>query len=192
MNNKIDWDFIEKLKNVSDSGEGSLFHNGLTDIEAQLDFIDLVLSEVKPKTILEIGTHKGFFDYYCLLIEPGLKIYTIDVAPWSATATDMVNKKLGVDAITFLHGSSDSILPAFTPKERIDLAYVDGNHSRQACADDLENCYKLGITKILVDDCSLLTQVREATDDFCEKRGFKAIKRSHPNDSRGMIFIEKV
>ncbi len=62
----FDYEFIERLHSVDVSLDGSTFYYDSGDVSGDLDSMRVqvlshvqVLDEVKPKRILEIGTHKA-------------------------------------------------------------------------------------------------------------------------------------
>jgi hypothetical protein len=162
---KYDKGVIEDLQNLIDQGEGGLF-SGFSSIEEnieQIKFHENVFSQIKPKHVLETGTHKGAYDYLIKVNVPEVKIDTFDINLESHKCVDYLNNYFNERYIVFHHGNSidrllnyrEGIDPSFDPNVKFDLAWVDGGHSLEAAYYDLYNCARLGIENITIDDLNL-------------------------------------
>lgn len=141
---------IQKLFSVSDSGEGSLYHNSDPEIDAQTDFIAEVIEYLRPMRILEIGTHKGFFGHFILSNWNHIAIDTCDIAPWSADAVKILKEAFPVAEINFTLGDSGEVVKNYS--KRAGLAWVDGYHDEKKTLSDLQVVEEKKIGNILVDD----------------------------------------
>ena len=56
----FDLDFVDTLN--EGGGEGGLFSGGVSQV-IQVCFMKSVLSHIRPKSVIEIGTHRGNFCY---------------------------------------------------------------------------------------------------------------------------------
>jgi predicted O-methyltransferase YrrM len=122
-------------------------------------------AEVAPGRILEIGTRTGIS--LCQLLSSYVDINVIQrvvsIDPYdhfTSPALVRANLKylnIPTDKMEFIVGKSQDELPKlYESGERFNLILVDGDHSREACRNDMELSHKLlepgGI--MLVDDLS--------------------------------------
>jgi hypothetical protein len=184
----LDSDLINLLKEIHPSNEGSLFNNPNEDSKKeQIRFITEAIKYIGPKNLLETGTDKGFFDLFILDLLPDANIITFDQWEPSEKAVSILNKRYG-DRITFIKGDTNITFVNFDTKDRIDLAYIDGDHSHKGCLSDLNNCKRLNIVNILIDDYSI-PSVKGAVDTFCSNNDYKIHKCTEPVDVRGIAWI---
>ena len=186
---KYDYDFLNKLFSTWDQVEGSTF--GWDDMSESLKQMELhkkAFLLIKPKNILEIGTHKGSYSYFCKTEISDCKIWTFGIDPESKACTDLINDYFNEKFITFIEGDSTKTMPNFKEDVKFDIAWVDGNHTYEYAMIDLEQCDRLNINNILVDDMEMTT-VRSAVNDFIAKTGYKLIEES--KDSRVIGWLAK-
>ena len=194
----FDYEFIEKLHAVDVSLDGSTFYYDSGNVTGDLDSMRIqvlshmqVLEEVKPKRILEIGTHKAQYCYLAKKVLPEVKIVTFGIDAPSQTCVDMVNEYYGEDFIEFHCGDSVKVLTEYNTDEQFDLAWVDGGHSYDVASSDLANCARLGIKTILLDDTRTYPDsVGRAMIDFNNKCGYNLV--STRDDCRGIAWLEKI
>jgi len=193
----FDYEFIERLHAIDVSLDGSTFYYDSGDVSGDLDSMRVqvlshvqVLEEVKPKRILEIGTHKAQYCYLAKKVLPEVQIVTFGIDSPSQTCVDMVNEYYGENFIDFHCGDSVEILSEYTTDKQFDLAWVDGGHSYDVASSDLANCARLGIDTILLDDTRTYPdRVGRAMVDFISKYGYNLISTS--DDCRGIAWLEK-
>ena len=193
----FDYEFIEKLHAIDVSLDGSTFYYDSGDVSGDLDSMRVqvlshvqVLEEVKPKRILEIGTHKAQYCYLAKKVLPEVQIVTFGIDAPSQTCVDMVNEYYGENFVDFHCGDSVEILSEYTTDKQFDLAWVDGGHSYDVASSDLANCARLGITTILLDDTRTYPdRVGRAMVDFSRKYGYNLVSTS--DDCRGIAWLEK-
>lgn len=194
----FDYEFIEKLHSIDVSLDGSTFYYDSGDVSGDLESMRVqvlshvqVLDELKPKRILEIGTHKAQYCYLAKKVLPEVKIVTFGIDAPSQTCVDMVNDYYGENFIDFHCGDSVEVLSEYNSEEFFDLAWVDGGHSYEVASSDLINCARLGIKTILLDDTRTYPdRVGRAMIDFNSKYGYNLISIS--DDCRGIAWIEKI
>lgn len=194
----FDYEFIEKLHAVDVSLDGSTFYYDSGNVDGDLDSMRVqilshirVLEEVKPKRILEIGTHKAQYCYLAKKVLPEVQIVTFGIDTPSQTCVDMVNEYYGEDFIEFHCGDSVEVLTEYNTDEQFDLAWVDGGHSYEVATSDLVNCARLGIKNILLDDTHTYPdQVGRAMIDFNHKYGYNMVSTSA--DCRGIACLKKI
>lgn len=160
-------------------------------------------SELKGKpVIVEIGGEFGRSASQFAAANKNAKIFTVDLFPADHHFAVLHGGLLNV----FLHNTltwasqinpiqSDSTEASKTWNKKIDLLFVDGDHSYGGCKRDLENWYKHvkpgGL--IVVHDYAkdeyahfLHQEVKRATDEFCEKNELQL------NDTSGsLVYFDK-
>lgn len=152
-----DYDFLNKLYVMFLDDEGALFNwTTCTNLVNQLNFHKKWVDKINPKFVLETGTHKGYYSYFMKKLVPDIKIWTFGINEESQLCVDEIHKFFGEEFITFYPGDSVETLTNFENTEQIkfDLAWVDGGHYYQCAYSDLQNCARLGIENILIDDCN--------------------------------------
>ena len=186
---KYDYEFLNKLFKSWNQGEGSTFGwDEMGDSLIQISFHKKAFAILKPKNILEVGTHKGSYSYLCKTEIPDVKIWTFGIDPESKDCVDLINEYFNEKFITFIEGDSRKTLPKFQEEIEFDLAWVDGHHAYEVAMSDLKQCERLGIKNILVDDLSMPT-VKDALDDFIKDSDYTLVDQS--NDSRIIGWLVK-
>jgi hypothetical protein len=183
--------FIIDLINANNTTEGGLFEysDGETfdGMDTQLEFLYNLITKIKPKNIIEIGTHCALFDYFCLSIDPEIKITTFGINPISKVNVDMVNKYFNTNNITFIEG--DSVETFSNYNSSADLIWIDGGHSKRECSSDLQNAFRLNIKHILIDDYrdKHNNNVKDSVIEFSNKLQY--VSESQPTDTRGIVYL---
>ena len=112
-------------------------------------------SNYKPKKIVELGTSLGISSCYLSLGNPEAKIYTFEGCSQTAKKAKENFKLLALNKIDIIVGNFDNTLAEKIDKiEKIDMAFIDGNHQEQATVsyfDKLLN-YSHDKTIIIIDD----------------------------------------
>ena len=194
----FDYNFIEKLHSVNVSADGSTFYYDSGNVSGDLESIKIqvlshiqVLEELKPKRILEVGTHKAQYAYLAKKFLPEVEIVTFGIDEPSQICVDMVNEYYVDKFIEFYHGDSLETLSSYETDKKFDLAWIDGGHSYECAISDLKNCARLGICTILLDDSRTYPDsVGRAMIDFNEQFGYNLI--STTDDCRGIARLEKI
>jgi hypothetical protein len=186
---KYDYDFLLKLSNIWGNIEGSTFFSpNLDQQKLQLEFHKKCFSEINPKNILEVGTHKANFSYFVKKNFPNVKVVTFGIDPESEQCVNLVQEYFSENFIEFHCGNSLQTFSNYNTSLKFDLAWVDGGHSFDCAYSDLNNCLRLGIKNILIDDVTLLPEVKRAVIEFLDKSpNYKIIDES--TDERGIIWI---
>lgn len=194
----FDYEFIERLHAVDVSCDGSTFYYDSGNVFGDLESMRVqvlshmeVLEELKPKTILEVGTHKAQYAYLAKKVLPEVQVVTFGIDEGSQTCVDMVNEYYGENFIEFYHGDSLETLTEYQTDKVFDLAWVDGGHSYECAFTDLKNCARLGIKTILLDDTTTYPdRVGRAMIDFNQEYGYNLVSTS--DDCRGIAWLEKI
>lgn len=186
---KYDYNLLEKLEYVWSNSEGSIFCSpNLDQQKIQLEFHKKVFSQLNPKNILEVGTHKANYSYFCKTEIPDIKIVTFGIDAPSEICVNMVQEYFSDDFIEFHCGDSKETLSEYESDIKFDLAWVDGGHSYDCAISDLNNCLRLGIENILIDDVTLLESVKNALNDFLTNNPqYTIIEES--GDERNIVWI---
>ena len=178
-------DIMNALNNTFVQTEGSTFQNDRESIITQTSFLTDILVDIDAKFILETGTHKANFDYFCKLIIPEVQIVTFGNNAKSQICVDYLNQLFGT-YIKFFLGDTKNPLPKCETSRSIDFGWVDGGHDYNTCMSDLKNCSRLKIPNLCVDDYKRLTN--KPVTDFINTEGYKIISVS--TDKRGIAYLQ--
>jgi cephalosporin hydroxylase len=149
---------------------------GQEDLSRRLILWYLV-DKYKLKKVLEIGC--AGMETAQWMVKAGAKVLAIDIKDYSNEATKNIK---------FIQGSSQDILP--TLKEKFDLIFVDGDHSKEAVLNDLRQAERLSKRFIVIHDYDLEKGVTEAVDELWGKPEFLIL--DHPKrDYGGIVIYEK-
>ena len=209
---KNDYSDIEKLRlsllkddrwiHITDLGAGSIINkntkkqvrvlakNALKSAKlAQL--IYRLAANIKPRTIIELGTCLGITTAYLAKAAPEAKVITIEGCPETAALARENLDKLHVQNAELLTGNFDDLLPQIINNtESLDFVYVDGNHRKDATLNYFEWCLpKLSQNSIMIfDDIYWSKGMKEAWTQI----------KAHPEVSVsidlfwiGLVFVRK-
>ena len=180
---------IHQLHRISGGNlEGNLlFDTSVEVFNSQTAFLEKYFFALQPKKILEIGTNKGMFSIFCKrTLRNNFEIFTFGIDEWSDNCIKRIEKYFKQKFVNFYHGNSFYTLSNFHETE-IDIAWVDGDHSYKVALSDLENCQRLKIKNIFVDDYLGHAEVKLAVDDFCKKTSYNIIDST--SDERGIVLL---
>ena len=91
------------------------------------------------QTILEMGTSLGISGAYLALSNPNAKLITLEGAPSIAELAKQTFEECVVTNAEVLVGNFIDTLPIALQKlQKIDMAFIDGNHQKQATLDYFE------------------------------------------------------
>lgn len=193
----FDWKLIDKstvndLNMVRTPGwEGCLFDEmDSLRVRTQVNFIASIIKKSNAKRALETGTHKAMFCYLLYLCDNAMSVDTFGNLAQSQIAVDILNKKFG-QFIKYHLGDSRQTLGEFDPQYRIDFAWVDGGHNYDVCLSDLNNCARLKIPHLAVDDYKWNADVKKAVGEFVNSCGYELVDISNPADYRGIVYLRK-
>lgn len=178
----------EWIKQQCSSGEGNLLvhtQDGIRD--NQLSFLIKHIVTICPKKVLEIGTNCCCFGYMLKHIAPQAQLITLGIDTWSKNFVDYLNNAYG-NYIDFICGDSQVTMPQIHI-DNIDLAWVDGCHHQTCLTSDLNECARLNIKHILIDDYEY-SPVNEGVQKFLINYPNYFIK-DHLNDHRrDIVYLE--
>jgi len=142
----------DRLISVTDLGAGSHVNNNqqkrVGDIAknalkppklAQLLY--RLAADVKPDSIIELGTCLGTTSLYLQMAAPQAKVYTLEGCPKTAGIAKETFKKAGLNNIDLTVGNFDDTLPGVIKGlDKLDFVFVDGNHQKDATLKYFEWC----------------------------------------------------
>jgi len=142
----------DRLISVTDLGAGSHVNNNrqkrVGDIAknalkppklAQLLY--RLAADVKPDSIIELGTCLGTTSLYLQMAAPQAKVYTLEGCPETAGIAKETFKKAGLNNIDLTVGNFDDTLPGvINGLDKLDFVFVDGNHQKDATLKYFEWC----------------------------------------------------
>lgn len=168
-------EFVEKLRGFHHSNEGALLNCGEENTKKTTSIMIRLFNEIKPEHILEVGTNKGYFCYFCALYDSKIKIDTFELyGEVAEKGIQAISDECGIN-INFYVGDSLETLGAFSATYKIDFAWIDGAHNLVNVTADLDNCGRLGIKTVMVDDYNMQS-VRQAVDVFSEIDNYELVE----------------
>lgn len=205
---KFDWETARELLDMYRQ-DGEIVHGSLFDTSVeqsswlrnsrstkQTDFLQRVLTRLRPKTIVETGTHCGQFCLFARnLLDGELHIDTFSIEDRGETCVEHLNQKYG-HYLDFHLGDSCKTLSAFSPSYQIDFIWLDGGHQYEVALSDLRNCARLQVPDLCVDDVNH-EPVRRAIDVFLDENPrYEIIRQSAdvgPTKKwRGVFYLSNV
>ena len=135
-----------------------------------------IISEINPKTILELGTCCGFSSSYMSFFAPNSKIYTIEGSPNIAEIAKENHRFFGLSNVSVFVGRFDIVLPKLLEEiSPIDFAFIDGHHDREATLSYFKQILpfmaKGGV--MLFDDIAWSEGMREAWREIVDSKVYK-------------------
>lgn len=176
------------VKRLEETYYGSAPHEGyFLQVPEQWIFLGEQLLKLKPKRILETGTHLGGFVVFAKLILPNVKIVTFGNRESSGKCVEIINAEFGEDFAVFIQGDTKETLPAYA--DQFDFAWIDGGHSLEVCGNDLAQCARLKIPILALDDVYGCPGVWPAIGNFLKSGEYHAVDSSA--DDRGILILER-
>lgn len=100
-----------------------------------------LVSYFKPETILEIGTSIGISSAYMASAASGSKFISLEGNPAAVEKAALFHSSLGIKNARLISGDfKETLLPALTSLGKLDMAFIDGNHTYQATLSYFEAC----------------------------------------------------
>jgi predicted O-methyltransferase YrrM len=129
-----------------------------------------LVSRFNPETILEFGTSLGISALYLAHGNSNAKIITMEGCHECADLSRQTFSRVGFNSIEVKEGAFDVLLPGvFAQNPRIDFAYIDGNHTKEATLRYAKSCIEAGHseTVIVLDDIHWSKEMEEAWSELC-------------------------
>ena len=160
-----DTKFFQQLSSHFIFAQSNLFNRDVKVTRSmETHFLATLVKELNPQTIFEIGTYNGFTALHMAVNSPqSCRIYTLDLPPdydidkvGNSSYDDLLVMKLSQKTInqrfykkhpleskiTELYGDSSNFdFSQYFGK--MDVVFIDGNHSYQFVKSDTENAFKM-------------------------------------------------
>ncbi len=144
--------FDTRIITVTDLGAGSHLNNNRQKKISSLarnalktpklaQLLYRLVAELKPSSIIELGTCLGITTLYLQKAAPQAKVYTLEGCPETAAIASETIKKGDADNIELITGNFDNTLPGVINNlPQLDFVFVDGNHQKEATLKYFEWC----------------------------------------------------
>jgi predicted O-methyltransferase YrrM len=142
----------ERTITVTDLGAGSHVNKNLkkkvSDIAAHAlkspklaQLLYRIAADLKPASIIELGTCLGITSIYLQKAVPAAKVYTLEGSPHTAAIAQETFAEAGLNKIELTIGNFDDTLPGIIDSlGKVDFVFVDGNHQQDATLRYFEWC----------------------------------------------------
>ncbi len=178
----------KKLRNnrneilITDFGAGSLvsksnsrkiseMYTSAAISKKQGEFLNRLVTYLKPYSILELGTHLGLSSAY-MALNSTARVTSLEGCPNTAEIASQNHSILNQENISVQVGSFHELLPnVLSTIENVDMAYVDGNHSYDGTIWNYEQILpKTSEDSVLIfDDINWSPDMKKAWDDIISK-----------------------
>lgn len=200
MNTGVDQNIIKSLLHLCNEqyAPGALLRNHNPDsLTKQLSCIETILYQTSAKYVLETGTESGMFCYFAKCVNPDIEVVTFGMNEGcnhtgdmrSKKCTDFLNERFQ-NYIEYIEGDSRLTLTQFKPKQQIDFAWIDGGHNRDILSKDLENCLRLKIPHVCVDDYNMIVEVKNTVEEFLDTYPNNYKKQFVTDEERGICYLK--
>ncbi len=150
-----------------------------------------LVQHFKPQTIIELGSSVGISTLYMALAKPDAKVYTIEGCTTKSEQASSNFRKLAANNIVQHIGRFDVVLPDLLPQvEKLDFAFVDGNHIYKATVSYFETLLKIAHndTVFVFDDIHWSGGMEKAWNEICDN---EQVTVSIDLFRMGIIFLNK-
>ncbi len=145
---RTQWAQNKALLPITDFGTGQQVARPISQLVNQVavkhrygKVLYALVKHMGAEKMLEIGTSLGISAAYLASANPAARLLTLEGNPAAAAKAAELHKTLGLQNITIETGNfNTSLQPALDKLERLDLAFIDGNHTRQATLAYFEAC----------------------------------------------------
>lgn len=185
--------YIQLLNSTNSTEGGFLVDQSEKGRLAQFSLVLNILNSVKPRRIIETGTHKYLFSYFLSHFIEGFELHTFDVNEQCLKSWELINNYTKHSFIKFHCGDSRQRLSEFNALG-IDLAWIDGGHVYDVCLSDLNNCRRLKVPYVLVDDSKNIGEVQKSIESFLsEGDDYYKVKNPYWDyDDRGITVLRRI
>lgn len=149
------WKFIKNLPALLQGYVSRVmiyYQSKQADITLSCPFSDYtmrasIFSSFRPRTFLEIGTGKGWGIVAFKAVTPACRCYTVSPKLNTEIGTIVLKKDLGIQQIW-----EDSARLNFKQFGKVDVTYIDGNHTYEWVYSDLIHSAAITKKAIILDD----------------------------------------
>nr|WP_319401923.1 class I SAM-dependent methyltransferase [uncultured Carboxylicivirga sp.] len=100
-----------------------------------------LVNEFKPESIIELGASIGMSTAYLSLANSACKVYSIEGCENTAKIARNTINDLHCSGVELINGQFQDVLPELVASlEKLDFAFFDGHHDKQATLDYFNNC----------------------------------------------------
>ena len=145
----------------------------------------------QPKDILELGTSLGVTTAYLARANNEAMVSTIEGNPFIRKKALEGFHFLSISNIESVEGNFDSVLPGvLSKKNKIDLAYIDGNHKKEPTLDYFEEILKKthDHSILVFDDIHWSREMEEAWEEI---KNHPAVQYTIDIFFLGFVFFRK-
>ena len=124
-----------------------------------------IVQHYKPKTIVELGTSFGISSSYLAFGFANTTVYTLEGASSIAAIAKNNFVSLGLHNVQLLEGDFSKTIPQlFSVINKVDLAFIDGNHRKQPTLEYFTQLLKFSTpsTILIFDDIHWSAEMEEA------------------------------
>ena len=196
-----DSNIINTLKsfcNLGAFGPGALLYNPNTEgMHEQLSFIAKAVQNKNINYVLETGTESGLFCYFIKCLLPDVQVITFGMNgvddDRAQKCTDFLNTQFN-NYIKFIEGDSKITLTSLTSDQQINFAWIVGGHDIPTLTADLNNCKRLNIPAICVDDYYMIHDIVQPViaNFIANNPEYKISALSDKVDDRGICLLELI
>jgi predicted O-methyltransferase YrrM len=141
-----------RVINVTDLGAGSHVNNNRQKKVSMIaknalkpgklaQLLYRLAADLQPANMIELGTCLGITSVYLSKGAPQAKLYTLEGCPETAGIAKETLNKAGVDNYELIIGNFDDTLPkVLDGLDKVDFAFIDGNHTKEATLRYFEWC----------------------------------------------------
>lgn len=123
----------------------------------------------KPSTILELGTSIGLSSAYLQMGNPASRVVTLEGSEPLAGLAHTNHRALNLTDIQIITGEFSTTLPgALSGLKKLDLAFFDGNHQKEATLNYFKQClpYAHNNSVFVFDDIYWSKEMTEAWEEI--------------------------
>lgn len=163
-----------------------------------IDMFKDIFTLIKPKNILEIGTHMGHSSLIMLGLS-GANIVSVDIGiEWCGTgdletAQRVLSENFPNRFLSIIGDSTDRLtinkVKEVSKDYKFDFIFIDGNHTYGYCKKDIETAIELNIPYIAIDDYTTCQDMRDSARD-CKLELIKIYENIHNGANIGIGFFK--
>jgi predicted O-methyltransferase YrrM len=186
---------------ITDLGAGSTFNSSnkrkIADIAKNSakggkwgELLFRLSKHFQPQTMIELGTSLGIGSLYQLLGNPNGKLTTFEGCPNTAAVAQKSFQKAKVNPTTIEGNFDDTLQPFLNSIEKLDWAFIDGNHQKKPTIHYFEQCLEKchNDSVLLFDDIYWSKGMAEAWENI---KAHKRVTVTLDLFQVGIVFLRK-